>query len=92
MGDQGCENWALAHAAASDAEEVQYRRLTEVWLWGYLRGMADQWSFATKKPNPLVKLDAGEEVTWLGRYCQLFPRAQLSAGAVALLVELMARK
>lgn len=92
LGDQSCESWKRAHASGDGADAFQYKMLTEVWLWGYLRGMADQWAFSTKSANPLVKLVQGEDVTWVSSYCQVFPNSRLSGGALALLVELTGRK
>ena len=90
MGNKVCGMWSAMRADKED--NMREARLTmEWWLMGYLKGMSDQFTLATQRPSPLIKLKDLEELSWVSSFCQVNQRATIADAAVALLKELSER-
>ena len=92
LGDKLCPLWTLHREAASTGKASSpFPDVLEWWVWGYLRGMSDQYSFESKEPSVLFKLSPGEELRWMDSYCLVNKTKTMANGAVALLEELASR-
>lgn len=93
MGDKVCPLWTFhREAAKAGTASPPFPDALEWWVWGYLKGMSDQYTFQSKAPNPLAKLREGEELPWMDSYCKLHKSKTMADGALALLDELSSRR
>ena len=92
VGDQSCVLWTyMAEKSKSDTVwRVQVAQM-DGWSMGYLKGMAVQYAYVSKGPNPLLKLRNNEEVDWMRSFCRGNQKSRISDAALALLGELTSR-
>ena len=92
LGDKSCVLWTdIAEKSKSDTVwKVQVAQM-DGWSMGYLKGMAVQYAYMSKGPNPLLKLHNNEEVDWMRSFCRVNRKLSISDAALALLEELTSR-
>ena len=93
LGDKVCALWTSSiDGEKLDATRRETTAMMDWWSLGFLKGMAAQYTYSTKKPSPLLKLRGDEALEWMRAYCRINARESISDAAVALLLELQNRQ
>ena len=93
LGEKACSLWiAVADRAKQDPGVRDQELMMDWWALGNLKGVATQYAYSEKVPNPLLKLKPNEEREWLRAYCRVNPNKNISDAIVKLLEELESRQ
>ena len=93
LGEKVCALWtSVAERAKQDPAVRDQELMMEWWALGNLKGVATQYAYSEKVPNPLFKLKPNEEREWLRAYCRANPNKNISDAIVKLLEELESRQ
>ena len=93
LGNKACPLWVAISDKAKSGDLAWKDETVRMngWSMGYLKGIAAQYAFMSKEPNPLLKLRDDDETEWMQAFCRVNKKMYISDAAEAFLIELESR-